>query len=129
MRTSTDRYPERFLLSPEFLRAQLTHGPDPKFGFSGLGETVFVRSYSRVKDDGSKETFRDVAKRVVEGAFGMQLRHAKAMRMPWDEERARKEAEEMYVRMIQMKFLPPGRGLVGDGNRDHRGAWAVRRAL
>ena len=86
-------------------------GKKPKFGFNGLGECVFYRTYSRLQKDNTKETFLDTLKRVVEGCYEIQRRHCTKMHIPWDYAKAQKSAQEMFVRMWEFKFLPPGRGL------------------
>lgn len=86
-------------------------GKKPNFGFNGLGEFVFYRTYSRDKAEGGKESFLDVAKRVVEGCYEIQRRHCLSIHIPWDYERAQDSAQEMFERIWSFKFLPPGRGL------------------
>ncbi len=86
-------------------------GLKPKFGFNGLGEFVFYRTYSRLKPDGTKETFLDTAQRVVEGCYEIQRRHCRQLHIPWDYDKAQPSAQEMFQRMWDFKFLPPGRGL------------------
>lgn len=98
-----------FALNSEFLKK--FEGQKPNFGFNGLGEFVFYRTYSRVRPDGSKETFLDTLKRVVEGCYEIQRRHCKRLHIPWDYDKAQESAQEMFVRMWEFKFLPPGRGL------------------
>lgn len=98
-----------FRLSDSFL--QHYNGLKPAFGFNGLGEFVFYRTYSRVKPDGTKETFLDTARRVVEGCYEIQRRHQRRLHLPWDYAKAQESAQEMFERMWQFKFLPPGRGL------------------
>lgn len=83
----------------------------PNFGFNGLGEFVYYRTYSRLLDDNTKERFIDTLIRVVEGCYEIQRRHCKKMHIPWDYEKAQKSAQEMFTRMWDFKFLPPGRGL------------------
>jgi len=100
---------DHFALDRDFLKKY--KGKKPKFGFNGLGEFVFYRTYSRLKADGSKETFLDVIKRVVEGCYEIQRRHCKKLHIPWDYDKAQASAQEMFVRMWDFKFLPPGRGL------------------
>ena len=39
------------------------------FGFNGLGELVYMRTYSRIKDDGKNEMWWETVKRVVEGTI------------------------------------------------------------
>src|SRR3972149_621382 len=86
-------------------------GKKPNFGYNGLGEFVFYRTYSRLKSDGSKESFLEVLKRVVEGCYEIQRRHCRKIHIPWDYDKAQVSAQEMFERMWQFKFLPPGRGL------------------
>ena len=45
------------------------------FGFNGLGELVYNRTYSRLKADGKNEQWWETVQRVVEGTFNMQKRH------------------------------------------------------
>lgn len=97
------RLPEEFLSKYE--------GKQPNFGYNGLGEFVFYRTYSRLKPDGSKESFADVLKRVVEGTYEIQRRHCRKLHISWDLHKAQVSAMEMFERMWQFKFLPPGRGL------------------
>lgn len=98
-----------FELAPDFLKK--FRGQKPKFGFNGLGEFVFYRTYSRLKKNGSKETFLDVLKRVVEGCYEIQRRHCNFLHIPWNYDKAQTSAQEMFQRMWYFKFLPPGRGL------------------
>ena len=98
-----------FQLDAEFLASY--HGKKPDFGFNGLGEFVFFRTYSRVKPDGNKETFLDCIQRVVEGCYEIQRRHCRKIHIPWDYDKAQPSAQEMFQRMWTFKFLPPGRGL------------------
>ena len=83
----------------------------PKFGFNGLGEFVFYRTYSRTMVNGHKETFADTITRVVEGCYEIQRRHCNKIRVPWDYNKAQISAQEMFTLMWEFKFLPPGRGL------------------
>lgn len=67
-----------------------------------------------------KEVWFETVERVVNGTFNMQKEHYESSGLEWDsatEERARTEAEEMYERIFQMKFLPPGRGLWAMGSK------------
>ena len=96
-----------------------------RFGFNGLGELVYLRSYSREKDGGGKEQWHETVERVVNGTFSMQKRWTKSSGLPWNEDRAQTEACDMYDRIFNMKFLPPGRGLWAMGsslteNKDKR---------
>lgn len=43
------------------------------FGFNGLGNLVYKRTYSRLKDDGMNEEWYETVRRVVEGSFNLLL--------------------------------------------------------
>jgi len=81
------------------------------FGFNGLGELVYNRTYSRLKADGKNEQWWETVQRVVEGTFNMQKHHIDAHGLGWNAWKAQHSAQEMYDRIFNMKFLPPGRGL------------------
>lgn len=100
---------------------------EPPFGFNGLGELVFLRTYSRVKADGQNEVWWETVKRVVEGCYSMQKRHIMQYQLGWNEHKAQRSAQEMYDRIFQMKFLPPGRGLwaMGSPLTEERGMYAA----
>lgn len=100
---------EYFRLNESFLRSY--EGMHPNFGFNGLGEFVFYRTYSRQIDATRKETFLLSLKRTVEGCYEIQRRHCRRLHIPWDFWKAQDSAQEMFTRMWNFKFLPPGRGL------------------
>ena len=81
------------------------------FGFNGLGELVFMRTYSRLKSNGSNESWWETIRRVVEGTYTIQKEWIEKHRLGWNPWQAQKSAQEMYDRMYNMKILPPGRGL------------------
>ena len=84
---------------------------EPPFGFNGLGKLVYLRTYSRLKEDSTNEKWFETIQRVVEGTYSIQKKHITENGLGWDENKAHRSAEEMYDRMFNMKFLPPGRGL------------------
>jgi ribonucleoside-triphosphate reductase (thioredoxin) len=103
-----------FRLSDEFVTKYQTI-PAP-FGFSdagsnSLGEVTFIRTYSRVKENGTKERWHEVCRRVIEGMYSVQKNHAKDNRLPWNDNKAQKSAQEAFQRMFELKWTPPGRGL------------------
>ena len=103
-----------FRLSEDFVNKYSTV-PAP-FGFSdagsnSLGEITFIRTYSRVKEDGTKERWHEVCRRVIEGMYSVQKNHAKDNRLPWNDNKAQKSAQEAFQRMFELKWTPPGRGL------------------
>lgn len=83
----------------------------PPFGFDGLGELVYLRTYSRLKEDGTNESWWETVRRVVEGTYEMQREWIEQHSLGWNPWKAQKSAQEMYDRIYNMKFLPPGRGL------------------
>jgi ribonucleoside-triphosphate reductase (thioredoxin) len=89
---------------------------EPPFGFNGFGLVVYYRTYSRKKSDGYNEVWWETVKRVVEGCYNMQKRHIIDHHLGWDESKAQRSAQEMYHRIFNMKFLPPGRGLWAMGS-------------
>jgi adenosylcobalamin-dependent ribonucleoside-triphosphate reductase len=80
-------------------------------GGNSLGEITFVRTYSRIKEDGTKERWYEVVKRVIEGMYSVQKNHAKESRLPWNDYKAQKSAQEAFDRMFNLKWTPPGRGM------------------
>ena len=84
-------------------------GKQPQWG--PLGFFTYKRSYARDKGNGRTEEFWETCQRVVEGTFLIQKLHCKKNNLTWDERRAQQSAQEMYRRMFEFKFLPPGRGL------------------
>ena len=98
-----------FKLDQDFIDSYKTKNPN--FGFNGLGELVYLRTYSRLKPDSTNEKWYETVKRVVEGTYNIQKDHIDSLSLGWDEKQAQESAKEMYTRMFEMKFLPPGRGL------------------
>jgi adenosylcobalamin-dependent ribonucleoside-triphosphate reductase len=103
-----------FRLSDDFIN-KYAQTPAP-FGFSdagsnSLGEITFIRTYSRMKEDGTKERWHEVCRRVIEGMYSVQKNHAKDNRLPWNDNKAQKSAQEAFQRMYELKWTPPGRGL------------------
>jgi len=103
-----------FTLPTDFVEKYKTL--ESPFGFvdaggNALGEITFVRTYSRVKDDGTKERWYEVVRRVIEGMYSVQKNHAKENRLPWNDYKAQKSAQEAFDRMFTLKWTPPGRGM------------------
>ena len=103
-----------FKLPEDFVTKYITM--DSPFGFNdagnnSLGEITFIRTYSRVKEDGTKERWHEVCKRVIEGMYSVQKNHAKENRLPWNDYKAQKSAQEAFDRMFNLKWTPPGRGM------------------
>lgn len=105
-----------------------------RLGFGGLGQVVYARTYSRLKEDGTNERWHETVRRVVEGSFTLQRDHHRALGdldpgrrgmvaegpsdLPCDgkagpalEAELEGEARATYDALFHCKFLPAGRGL------------------
>ena len=78
---------------------------------NSVGEVTFLRTYSRLKEDGTKETWVDVCERIVNGMYSLQKDHCKSSRLPWNDSKAQASAKEAFDRLFNFKWTPPGRGL------------------
>lgn len=80
---------------------------------NSLGEIVFLDKYSRLKDDGSKEQWHEVCQRVINGMYTILKDFClhDDRRLPWDDAKGQRSAEEAYDRLFNFKWTPPGRGL------------------
>ena len=103
-----------FRLNEEFVAGYKTE--KSPFGYrdaagNSVGEITFLRTYSRLKSDGKKETWVDVCERVINGMYSLQKDHAKINRLPWNDSKAQSSAREAFDRLFNLKWTPPGRGL------------------
>ena len=103
-----------FKLSDDFVNSY--KGKTVVFGYkdaggNSVGEITFLRTYSRLKKDGTKETWVGVCERVINGMYSIQKDHCKSQRLPWNDARAQASAKEAFDRLFNLKWTPPGRGL------------------
>ena len=103
-----------FRLSDDFIAGYRTQ--KTPFGYkdaagNSVGEITFLRTYSRLKEDGTKETWVDVCERVINGMYSLQKDHCKTNRLPWNDAKAQSSAKEAFQRLFELKWTPPGRGL------------------
>lgn len=103
-----------FKLSDEFVSQYVDK--TPPFGYTdaggnSLGELTMVRTYSRMKEDGTKERWYEVCRRVIEGMYSIQKDWATKNRLPWNANKAQASAKEAFDRLYTLKWTPPGRGL------------------
>lgn len=103
-----------FRLSEDYVESY--KGKTAPFGYrdaagNSLGEITFLRTYSRIKEDGKKETWVDVCERVINGMYSLQKDHCKKNRLPWNDAKAQASAKEAFDRLFNLKWTPPGRGL------------------
>lgn len=80
-------------------------------GGNSVGEITFMRTYSRLLENGHKETWVDVCRRVIEGMYSLQKDHCRENRLPWNGQQAQSSAQEAFERLFTLKWTPPGRGL------------------
>ncbi len=85
------------MITEEFIQTYL--GKTIPWGYSGLGEVVFLRTYSRNKENGVKETWPEAIKRSINGAIeiGAQL--------------SQDDAEKLFDHMYNLRCSLSGRGL------------------
>jgi adenosylcobalamin-dependent ribonucleoside-triphosphate reductase len=107
-----------FKLADSFIESY--ENKEPPFGFkdaagNSLGELTFIRTYSRKKEDGSKERWWETTRRVIEGMYSIQKDWAKEHVLPWNDHKAQKSAQEAYELMFKMAWTPPGRGIFSMG--------------
>lgn len=103
-----------FHLSEDFLEPYKARKVD--WGYqdaagNSVGEITFLRTYSRLLEDGTKERWWQVCRRVIEGMFSIQKDHVKGNRLPWNDRKAQATAQDAFERLFSFKWSPPGRGL------------------
>lgn len=103
----------RFRLSTDFLGSYTDKQP----AWGPLGYFTYKRTYSRPLEGNSSEEFWQTCQRVVEGIYSTQKTHCESLNLPWSDSKAQRSAQEMFTRMWEFKFLPPGRGLWSMGTR------------
>lgn len=86
------------MLSKEFLNFYATK--QPPWGFGGLGEIVYLRTYSRYnEDEGRNETWPETVARVINGAIEIGTPYTQ------------KEAETLFDHMFNLRCSFSGRAL------------------
>jgi len=109
-----------FRLLPDFIEKYKT--VEPPFGFrdaggNSLGELTFLRTYSNLNSDGTKERWLDTCVRVANGTYSIQKSHAKNNKLEWNDQKGQSSAKEFFDRMFNLKWTPPGRGLEKMGSK------------
>ena len=95
-----------FSLSESFIANYIDKQPN----WGPVGYFTYKRTYAR-EIENSTEEFWQTCKRVVEGVYNIQKQHCKSLKLPWNDRKAQASAQEMFTRMWEFKFTPPGRGL------------------
>ena len=108
----------KFRLSEQFINqykeAEVPWGP--------VGYVTFKRTYARRLsefEEGAEgtEEWWQTCRRVIEGMFDIQKRHAFMIGIEWHDAKAQRSAKEAYDRLFNLKWTPPGRGLWMMGTR------------
>ena len=82
---------KKFTLSDNFINKYVRR--KPPFGFNGLGELVYMRTYSRIKDNGKNERWYETVRRVVEGTYTMQMNWIESHQLGWNPWQAQRSAQ------------------------------------
>jgi ribonucleoside-diphosphate reductase alpha chain len=111
---------QRFKLSKSIVTELKSRTPE--FGFNGLGELVFRRTYSRDNED-----WAAVVIRVIEGCMSIRKEHFFRNSLRWIDSEWQSYAREMAYSLFAMEWLPPGRGLwmMGTDFTYERGSMAL----
>jgi ribonucleoside-triphosphate reductase len=102
----------RFRLSDQFISGY----KDADVPWGPVGYVTFKRTYARrlsETEPGTKgtEEWYQTCRRVIEGMFDMQKKHASSLGLEWNDAKAQRTAKEAYDRLFNLKWTPPGRGL------------------
>jgi hypothetical protein len=92
----------------------------PAMGFNGLGRLVYKRTYSRRIEEGENSRYEDwheTVDRVVRGVTKIRRDHYRKNNIAFiSDAEILKDEDEMFDRIYEMKFMPPGRGLWAMGS-------------
>lgn len=83
---------------------------DSHINFGPTGRTVYERTYSRTRADGTRETWPETVRRVAEGNLGLVY----GARARWDGH-VEAEYEALVAHMEDFRILPAGRHLWASG--------------
>ena len=90
---------QRFILNDNVINN--LKNKTPVFGFNGLGELVFRRTYSRDNEDWS-----DVVVRVIQGVMSIRKEHYARNSLLWNENKQQEFAGELAESLFDMEWLP-----------------------
>ena len=102
----------KFRLSEQFINKY----KETEVPWGPVGYVTFKRTYARRLNEfeegatGTEEWWQ-TCRRVIEGMFDIQKRHAFMIGIEWNDAKAQKTAKEAYDRLFNLKWTPPGRGL------------------
>src|SRR5690625_3743322 len=96
------------LLTDEFI-AKYPEFPEH---MNALGQFVYYRTYSRyLPDKGRRETWKETCRRATEYNVGLGVKHVKKIGYEVDYEKYRKEAEDFFDNMFNLRQFLSGRTL------------------
>ncbi len=96
------------LLTDEFIAGY----PEAPAHMNELAQFVFYRTYSRwLPEKGRRENWRETCRRSVEYNVGLALKHTEKIGYAADVEGLRKEAEELFDAMFNLRQFLSGRSL------------------
>lgn len=84
-------------IEDDFVKGYL--GKRSPWGFNGMGEIVFLRTYSRKKVDGTTELWPETIQRVINGAIAIGVPYTQS------------EAEQLFDHMFNLRCSMSGRAL------------------
>lgn len=125
----------RFQLDPDFVAQFIDK--QPQWGFGILSRITYERTYARPvtkallikqaqryrhmsfeeafafvsQSKQTHESYWQTCLRVVEGVSSILKQQVRDTGQPWSDEEEQHHAREMFLRLWQFKFSPPGRGL------------------
>jgi ribonucleoside-triphosphate reductase (thioredoxin) len=86
--------------------------PDFPTHMNALGKFVYYRTYSRfLPEKGRRETWKETVRRAVEYNVGLSVKHFQKIGYPVDYEKHRKEAEDLFESMFNLRQFLSGRTL------------------
>lgn len=96
------------LLTDDFIAGY----PDFPAHMNALGQFVYLRTYSRyLPEKGRRETWRETCQRATEYNVGLAVKHLAKIGYAVDYEKHRKEAEEFFDSMFNLRQFLSGRTL------------------
>jgi ribonucleoside-diphosphate reductase alpha chain len=77
--------------------------------------SIYLRTYSRLKSDGSRERWPDTVIRVIEGTMTCYINHMNKNNLYVNMDKVDRKAHKMALSLFNLEFSPPGRGLYAMG--------------
>jgi hypothetical protein len=103
----------KFTLSNDII--QIIKNEPYSFGFDGMGEMIYYRTYSRTVNE-KQEHWPDTVIRVVNGIMSILKNHRIEHKLGWEESYWQNYCKDFALYMLKMRWLPPGRGLWACGS-------------